>query len=74
MNDLGVSRNSVREALKALQALDIVEIRHGYGTYVGEASMTPSSTASPSAPSPARTTPPGPSPRSSRSARCWRRA
>ncbi|MET7942336.1 FadR/GntR family transcriptional regulator [Streptomyces sp. NPDC005302] len=41
MNDLGVSRNSVREALKALQALDIVEIRHGYGTYVGEASMTP---------------------------------
>ncbi|MFJ5259642.1 FadR/GntR family transcriptional regulator [Streptomyces sp. NPDC088387] len=41
MEDLGVSRNSVREALKALQALDIVEIRHGYGTYVGQASMTP---------------------------------
>ncbi|MGW6912116.1 FadR/GntR family transcriptional regulator [Streptomyces sp. NPDC054940] len=41
MDDLGVSRNSVREALKALQALDIVEIRHGYGTYVGEASLTP---------------------------------
>jgi DNA-binding FadR family transcriptional regulator len=41
MTDLGVSRNSVREALKALQALDIVEIRHGYGTYVGEVSMTP---------------------------------
>ena len=41
MEDLGVSRNSVREALKALQALDIVEIRHGYGTYVGEASLTP---------------------------------
>ncbi|MFF7307398.1 FCD domain-containing protein [Streptomyces sp. NPDC008137] len=38
---LGVSRNSVREALKALQALDIVEIRHGYGTYVGRASLTP---------------------------------
>ncbi|MEU3981181.1 FadR/GntR family transcriptional regulator [Streptomyces sp. NPDC026672] len=38
---LGVSRNSVREALKALQALDIVEIRHGYGTYVGQASLTP---------------------------------
>lgn len=41
MDGLGVSRNSVREALKALQALDIVEIRHGYGTYVGQASLTP---------------------------------
>ncbi|MER6715671.1 MULTISPECIES: FadR/GntR family transcriptional regulator [unclassified Streptomyces] len=41
MEALGVSRNSVREALKALQALDIVEIRHGYGTYVGRASLTP---------------------------------
>ncbi|WP_394434290.1 FadR/GntR family transcriptional regulator [Streptomyces sp. SGAir0957] len=41
MDSLGVSRNSVREALKALQALDIVEIRHGYGTYVGHASLTP---------------------------------
>ncbi|MGW5737082.1 MULTISPECIES: FadR/GntR family transcriptional regulator [Streptomyces] len=39
--ELGVGRNSVREALKALQALDIVEIRHGYGTYVGQASLTP---------------------------------
>lgn len=41
MASLGVSRNSVREALKALQALDIVEIRHGYGTYVGQASLAP---------------------------------
>ncbi|NKI45495.1 FadR/GntR family transcriptional regulator [Streptomyces physcomitrii] len=41
MDALGVSRNSVREALKGLQALDIVEIRHGYGTYVGQASLTP---------------------------------
>ncbi|MFF3482099.1 FadR/GntR family transcriptional regulator [Streptomyces sp. NPDC002701] len=41
MESLGVSRNSVREALKALQALDIVEVRHGYGTYVGQASLTP---------------------------------
>ena len=41
MEDLGVSRNFVREALKALRALDIVEIRHGYGTYVGKASLTP---------------------------------
>jgi DNA-binding FadR family transcriptional regulator len=38
---LGVSRNSVREALKALQALGIVETRHGFGTYVGECSLEP---------------------------------
>ena len=31
---LGVSRNSLREALKMLQAVGIVEIRHGYGTFV----------------------------------------
>src|SRR5579875_1874705 len=41
IEELGVSRNSVREALKALQALDIVEIRHGYGTYVGHFSLDP---------------------------------
>jgi DNA-binding FadR family transcriptional regulator len=41
VEELGVSRNSVREALKALQALDIVEIRHGYGTYVGRLSLDP---------------------------------
>jgi DNA-binding FadR family transcriptional regulator len=38
---LGASRNSVREALKALQAMGIVEIRHGFGTYVGAMSMAP---------------------------------
>ncbi|MFJ8827330.1 FadR/GntR family transcriptional regulator [Streptomyces sp. NPDC102467] len=41
MGMLGVSRNSVREALKALQAMGIVEIRHGFGTYVGPMSMAP---------------------------------
>lgn len=41
MAALGASRNSVREALKALQALDIVDIRHGYGMYVGRASLAP---------------------------------
>ncbi|WP_062207583.1 FadR/GntR family transcriptional regulator [Streptomyces sp. NBRC 109706] len=34
-----VSRNSVREALKALQAVNIVDIRHGFGTYVGSLSL-----------------------------------
>lgn len=39
MDVLGASRNSVREAIRALQALGIVEIRHGYGTFVGKASL-----------------------------------
>lgn len=37
---LGVSRSSVREAVKTLSALDIVEVRHGYGTYVGSLSLS----------------------------------
>lgn len=41
LHSLGVSRNSVREALKALQALDIVQIRHGFGTYVGPVALDP---------------------------------
>jgi DNA-binding FadR family transcriptional regulator len=32
---LGISRNSVREAVKALVALGIVEVRHGSGLFVG---------------------------------------
>ena len=39
MDQLGASRNSVREAIRALQALGIVEIRHGHGTFVGNASL-----------------------------------
>ncbi len=39
MRTLGVSRNSVREALKGLQALGIVDVRHGYGTYVGTTAL-----------------------------------
>lgn len=45
MELLGASRNSVREAIRALQALGIVEIRHGFGTFVGHAPinvLTPS--------------------------------
>lgn len=37
MEDIGVGRNSIRESIKALQALGIVEVRHGYGTFVGSA-------------------------------------
>jgi DNA-binding FadR family transcriptional regulator len=32
--DLGVSRGSVREAVKALESLGIVEVRHGNGVFV----------------------------------------
>lgn len=35
IDELGVGRNSVREALKVLEALGIVEVRHGFGTFVG---------------------------------------
>jgi DNA-binding FadR family transcriptional regulator len=36
---LGVSRGSLREALKSLEARGIVEVLHGRGTYVGRMSM-----------------------------------
>ncbi|MFI0356993.1 FadR/GntR family transcriptional regulator [Actinomadura sp. 9N407] len=39
VDELDVSRNSLREALKALQAVGIVEIRHGFGMYVGRMSL-----------------------------------
>lgn len=38
---LGVSRSSVREAIRTLASLDIVQVRHGYGTYVGGLSLAP---------------------------------
>lgn len=38
---LGVSRSSVREALRQLQALEIVEVKHGSGAFVGSLSMQP---------------------------------
>lgn len=38
---LGVSRSSVREAIRTLASLDIVEVRHGRGTFVGPLSLAP---------------------------------
>jgi len=32
--ELGVGRNTVRESLKVLQALGVIEIRHGFGMFV----------------------------------------
>ncbi|HEX6685458.1 MAG TPA: FCD domain-containing protein [Candidatus Limnocylindrales bacterium] len=40
MDELGIGRNSVREALKVLQAVGIVDIRHGFGTFVGRMSLS----------------------------------
>lgn len=37
----GVSRSGVREAVRTLAALDIVEVRHGHGTFVGQLSLAP---------------------------------
>ena len=39
--DLGVGRGSVREAIKALQSLGVVEVRHGDGLYVRAFSFDP---------------------------------
>ena len=38
---IGVSRSSVREAMRQLATLDIVEVRHGHGTFVGQLSLAP---------------------------------
>lgn len=41
VEELGVSRSNVREAVRTLVALDILDVRHGIGTFVGELSMRP---------------------------------
>jgi len=38
-DELGVSRNAVREAMRSLQSLGILEIRHGYGAYLSDVSL-----------------------------------
>ncbi len=37
--ELGIGRNTLREALKVLQALGVVEIRHGFGMFVAPANF-----------------------------------
>lgn len=37
--ELGVGRNSLREAVRTLRATGVLEVRHGSGTYVGVLSM-----------------------------------
>jgi len=41
VQDLDVSRSSVREAVRALESLGIVEVRHGEGLYVREINFDP---------------------------------
>ena len=36
---LEISRSSVREAIRTLATLDIVDVKHGYGTFVGSFSL-----------------------------------
>lgn len=38
---LGAGRSSIREAVRTLSSLDIVEVRHGHGTFVGDFSLSP---------------------------------
>ncbi len=40
-DNLGISRSSVREAIRALNTLEIVDVQHGRGTFVGHASLQP---------------------------------
>lgn len=41
IEQLGVSRSSLREAIKSLEALHILDIRHGVGTFVSAPSLAP---------------------------------
>lgn len=39
VEEFGVGRNTVREALMVLQSMGIVEVRHGYGMFVGRKNL-----------------------------------
>lgn len=39
-DELGVGRNTLREAIKVVQALGVVEIRHGFGTFVSSNNLS----------------------------------
>lgn len=39
--ELGASRSSIREAIRKLEALHIVQVTHGKGTFVGDLSLDP---------------------------------
>ena len=41
VESLGVSRSNLREAVRTLVALDILEVRHGTGTFVGQLTLRP---------------------------------
>ncbi|MFZ7130370.1 FadR/GntR family transcriptional regulator [Avibacterium avium] len=41
MEYLNVSRSSLREAIKSLEALHILDIRHGVGTFISKSSLIP---------------------------------
>lgn len=41
IEEIGVSRGSLREAVRTLSTLDILEVRHGTGTFVGQMSLRP---------------------------------
>ena len=40
-DELGCSRSSLREAMRTLVSLDIVEVRQGQGTFVSKMSLAP---------------------------------
>lgn len=41
IDSLGVSRSNLREAIRTLVTLDIIEVRHGTGMFVGQMSLRP---------------------------------
>lgn len=41
MERLGAGRNTLREATKVLEAIGVLEVRHGFGTFVSNDALTP---------------------------------